>query len=89
MVSRCTWQLQIFHFWDESLNPGEPLGLGLYISRAIIDAHSGRIWAAANTEARSGSVFGFRIPRVAMPLASSGIAPTGEAPAFVLRRRGE
>ena len=65
------------------------LGLGLYISRAIIDAHSGRIWAAENVEAGSGSVFGFRIPRVAMPLARSEIAPTGEAPAFVLRRREE
>jgi signal transduction histidine kinase len=65
------------------------LGLGLYISRAIIDAHSGRIWAGANTEAASGSVFGFRIPRVAMPLATSEIAPTGEAPDFVLRRREE
>jgi signal transduction histidine kinase len=65
------------------------LGLGLYISRAIIDAHSGRIWAAANTEAGSGSVFGFRIPRVAMALTPSQIAPTGEAPEFVLRRRDE
>jgi signal transduction histidine kinase len=65
------------------------LGLGLYISRAIIDAHSGRIWAAANTDAESGSVFGFRIPRVSMPLAHPEIASTGEAPAFVLRRREE
>ncbi len=65
------------------------LGLGLYISRAIIDAHGGRIWVAANREAESGSVFGFRIPRVAMPLATTEIAPTGEAPAFVLRRRGD
>ena len=65
------------------------LGLGLYISRAIIDAHSGRIWAAANTEAGQGSVFGFRIPRVAMPLATPDITPTGEAPAFVLRRRDD
>jgi signal transduction histidine kinase len=65
------------------------LGLGLYISRAIIDAHSGRIWASANAEAASGSVFGFRIPRVAMPLATPAIAPTGEAPDFVLRRREE
>jgi signal transduction histidine kinase len=62
------------------------LGLGLYISRAIIDAHGGRIWAAANREAESGSVFGFRIPRVAMPLAPE-FAPTGEPPPFVLRRR--
>jgi signal transduction histidine kinase len=65
------------------------LGLGLYISRAIVDAHGGRIWAAANRDAGSGSVFGFRIPRVAIPVAMPGIAPTGEAPAFVLRRREE
>ena len=44
------------------------LGLGLYISRAIVDAHGGRMWAAPNGDAASGSVFGFRIPRVAMPL---------------------
>ncbi len=65
------------------------LGLGLYISRAIIDAHGGRIWAGANTDAESGSVFGFRIPRVAMPLAPAGIAPTGEPPPFVLRHRDD
>jgi len=63
------------------------LGLGLYISRAIIDAHGGRIWSAANREAGIGSVFGFRIPRVAIPLAPAEIAPTGEPPPFVLRRR--
>ena len=63
------------------------LGLGLYISRAIIDAHGGRIWAAANAEADHGSVFGFRIPRVAMPLTPVSIAPTGEPPPFVVRNR--
>ena len=63
------------------------LGLGLYISRAIIDAHGGRIWAAANAEAERGSTFGFRIPRVAMPLTQVSIAPTGEPPAFVVRNR--
>ena len=62
------------------------LGLGLYLSRAIIDAHGGRIWAAANAEAGRGSVFGFRIPRVAMPMAPAAIAPTGEPPPFVVRR---
>ena len=64
------------------------LGLGLYISRAIIDAHGGRIWAAPNAEDGAGSVFGFRIPRVSMPLAPEW-APTGEPPAFVTRRREE
>ncbi len=63
------------------------LGLGLYISRAIIDAHGGRIWAAPNLEDGTGSVFGFRIPRVAMPLAPAEFSPTGEPPAFVVRRR--
>jgi signal transduction histidine kinase len=63
------------------------LGLGLYISRAIIDAHGGRIWSAANTEAGTGSIFGFRIPRVAMSLAPPAVVPTGEPPEFVTRRR--
>ena len=62
------------------------LGLGLYISRAIVDAHGGRIWAAANAEG-GGSIFAFRIPRVAMPMTPAEIAPTGEPPPFVLRRR--
>jgi signal transduction histidine kinase len=63
------------------------LGLGLYISRAIIDAHGGRIWSAPNPDAPTGSVFGFRIPRVSMPLALAVVAPPGEPPPFVLRRR--
>ncbi|HUH17030.1 MAG TPA: ATP-binding protein, partial [Methylomirabilota bacterium] len=42
------------------------LGLGLYISRAIIDAHGGRIWAAQNRESGRGCVFAFRIPLVAV-----------------------
>jgi signal transduction histidine kinase len=65
------------------------LGLGLYISRAIIDAHGGRIWSAPNVAAGRGSIFGFRIPRVAMPLTPVGIAPTGEPPPFVVRRRDD
>jgi signal transduction histidine kinase len=63
------------------------LGLGLYISRAIIDAHGGRIWSAQNTAAPTGSVFGFRIPRIAMQLAPPAVVPTGEPPPFVVRRR--
>jgi signal transduction histidine kinase len=63
------------------------LGLGLYISRAIIDAHGGRIWAAPNPDAEQGSVFGFRIPRIAMPIGPAEIRPTGEPPPFVVRRQ--
>jgi signal transduction histidine kinase len=65
------------------------LGLGLYISRAIVDAHGGRIWSAPNVEDGRGSVFGFRVPRVAMPLSPAEVAPTGDVPAFVARRRRE
>lgn len=36
-------------------------GLGLYISKKIIDAHSGRIWATGNVEDK-GSTFCFSLP---------------------------
>jgi signal transduction histidine kinase len=36
-------------------------GLGLYISRSIIEAHSGRIWAENNKEGR-GAIFIFTLP---------------------------
>lgn len=64
------------------------LGLGLYISRAIIEAHGGAISAAPNLEAGRGSIFSFRIPVRAAVRASSVEAPApGEPPPFVLRRR--
>jgi len=36
------------------------LGMGLSISRSIIDAHGGRLWATAN--APCGAVFQFTLP---------------------------
>ena len=37
------------------------IGLGLYISKAIVEAHGGRIWAE-NNEDHSGATFFFTLP---------------------------
>jgi len=36
------------------------MGLGLAISRSIIEAHGGRLWGVSNR--RHGAVFSFRLP---------------------------
>ncbi|HZD34651.1 MAG TPA: ATP-binding protein [Nitrososphaeraceae archaeon] len=36
-------------------------GLGLYISKGILEAHDGRIWGINNSE-RIGATFGFSLP---------------------------
>ena len=50
------------------------LGLGLYISRAIIEAHGGRIWASSRSGA--GSTFSFTVPGSPSERASSGSTET-------------
>lgn len=43
-------------------------GLGLYISKSIIEAHGGRIWAE-NRKDNTGSTFIFTLPKVNEDLA--------------------
>jgi signal transduction histidine kinase len=62
------------------------LGLGLYISRAIVEAHHGRIWAEPNTTAGHGTVMRVQLPLQAERRAIGAEAPpTGEPPPFVVR----
>jgi len=37
-------------------------GLGLFISKSIVEAHGGKIWAEKNTKERSGATFRFSLP---------------------------
>lgn len=59
-------------FFRVSRSPNEAsqgLGLGLYLSKAIIDLHQGRIWADANVD--HGSTFSFFLP-FKPPVSNSG-----------------
>jgi signal transduction histidine kinase len=47
-------------FWQVGRDDRRGLGLGLYISRCIVDAHGGKIWA--ESELGTGSAFHFTIP---------------------------
>ncbi len=47
-------------FWQVGKNDQRGVGLGLYISRCIVEAHRGKIWA--ESEAGQGSTFRFTVP---------------------------
>ena len=37
-------------------------GLGLYISKGIVETHHGRIWAENNADGKGGATFAFSLP---------------------------
>jgi signal transduction histidine kinase len=37
-------------------------GLGLFISKSIVEAHGGKIWAENNIDSNKGATFTFTIP---------------------------
>jgi signal transduction histidine kinase len=49
------------------------MGIGLFVSRSIIERHEGRLWAAANTDG-PGSTFAFAVPSTAGVLTGEGTA---------------
>jgi PAS domain S-box-containing protein len=52
---------RLFDRYWKGRKGGVGLGLGLYISKAIIDAHRGRIWVESGLEA--GAILCFELPR--------------------------
>ncbi len=51
---------QRFRRSTDARKRGEGLGLGLYITRMLVEAHGGRIWA--ESEVGKGSSFSFTLP---------------------------
>jgi two-component system sensor histidine kinase VicK len=47
-------------------NSCQGMGLGLYISKNIIEKHGGRLWAENNTNGEKGATFGFSLPLTAI-----------------------
>ena len=65
-------------FWQVGKNDQRGLGLGLYISRCIIDAHGGKIWAESTMG--EGSVFQLTLPVAVADRSAISDAPPDPAP---------
>ena len=53
-----------FYRSDSAIRRGTPgTGLGLYLTKAIVESHGGHVWVESDGEA--GSRFSFSLPRVA------------------------
>ncbi|WP_281784602.1 sensor histidine kinase [Sinimarinibacterium flocculans] len=55
------WEAVFERFWQVGKSDRRGLGLGLFISRCIVEAHGGRIWIASKPG--EGSTFFLKIPR--------------------------
>jgi len=54
------------------------MGIGLFVSRCIIESHGGQLWASSNAD--QGATFTFSIPRRADSTSASDLsAPTGQS----------
>jgi signal transduction histidine kinase len=63
------------------------IGMGLSISRTIVESHGGRLWATAN--ARCGAIFQFTLPAEETELVNSAESPAGAEEQQALSRDGE
>jgi signal transduction histidine kinase len=61
-------------FWQVGKNDRRGQGLGLYISKSIVEAHGGRIWA--ESEPGKGSEFHFTLPLSSASPGASLASPT-------------
>jgi signal transduction histidine kinase len=52
---------RLFQKWVSGVRANSGTGLGLFISKAIIEAHSGRIWGENNGDGK-GARFAFTVP---------------------------
>jgi signal transduction histidine kinase len=49
-------------FTEFTTKSNQGTGLGLYISKSIIEAHGGKIWAHNNYDSKRGATFSFSLP---------------------------